>query len=466
MTARKRIVVATPDVLGAQMAGPAIRAWQFATALSAHHEVTLLTSRTSTLSPGEPFEVVALTAGDDPVASLGPVDVWVIQGAILRTFPTIGASAAAVVVDLYDPFHLESIEQSRDRGEQDRLAIVHNETALLNNAMRRGDLFLTASEKQRDFWLGALATLGRINPLTYDEDPSLRALVGVVPFGVQATPPVADGPALRGVMPGIGPDDRVLLWGGGLYNWFDPQTLVRAVDVVRRTHADVRLVFLGGTHPNPAVTAMRAAVETRELADELGLTGRFVFFNEGWVPYEQRGRYFLEADIGVSTHLAHIETAFSFRTRILDYLWAGLPIVATDGDVFSDVITGRGLGRVVPAGDVHALVGALDELLSDDDVRAACAAASATAATDYHWGSALLPLLEFCVAPRRAPDLLDPIAISHLTRPFEQVRGSLTEPGWRGQVTLAKEYLQQGGMGLVARRLVSRSVKLARGQRY
>ncbi len=40
-------------------------------------------------------------------------------------------------------------------------------------------------------------------------------------------------PAIKGVVPGIGPDDKVILWGGGIYNWFDPLTLLRAVDKLR-----------------------------------------------------------------------------------------------------------------------------------------------------------------------------------------------------------------------------------------
>ena len=40
------------------------------------------------------------------------------------------------------------------------------------------------------------------------------------------------------------------------------------------------------------------------------------------MPYDERADYLLDADVGVSTHFPHIETEFSFRTRILDYLWA------------------------------------------------------------------------------------------------------------------------------------------------
>ena len=94
----------------------------------------------------------------------------------------------------------------------------------------------------------------------------------------------------------------------------------------------MRLVFLGMRHPNPLIPEMRMAVAARRLADELGLTGTHVIFNEEWVAYDERQNFLLDADIGVSTHLHHVETDYSFRTRILDYLWASLPIVSTTGD--------------------------------------------------------------------------------------------------------------------------------------
>jgi len=156
------------------------------------------------------------------------------------------------------------------------------------------------------------------------------------------------------------------------------------------------------------VPEMRMAVETRRLSDQLGLTDTHVFFNEGWVAYDDRQNFLLEADIGVSTHLDHVETEFSFRTRILDYLWASLPVVATGGDSFGDVIDAHGVGLTVPPGDVDALEDALFRLLDDADLAAGCRAASAKLAEEYRWSRVLEPLIEFCRAPRRAPDLVDP----------------------------------------------------------
>lgn len=461
---RQRVVVVTPDVLGARMAGPAIRAYQIAGALSVEHDVVLGTTSECTVSGDGRFPVRHLGAAD--VDGLLPrTDVWVVQGNALVSLPAIAASDAVVVVDLYDPYHLEALELSRDLPPGDRSAIVHNATAVLNQAMRRGDAFLAASGKQRDFWLGALASLGRLNPLTYDEDETLTARVMLAPFGIDAEAPAAGEPQLRGVLPGVGPDDTVLVWGGGLYNWFDPLTLVRAVDVVARSRDDVRLVFMGGGgHPNPRLPAQRTAAATLALSDELGLTGRHVIWGTGWVPFERRGSFLLEADIGVSTHLDHVETAFSFRTRILDYLWAGLPVVGTAGDVLAARLTETGAGIAVPPGDVGALADALTAFVTDADRRSAAAGASRELARQLTWDAVLAPLLAFCRAPKRAPDLLDARTRGHVARSLETVRAPKPAPGLRGEVALARAYLRDGGVPLLARRAASRAGKLLRGR--
>jgi glycosyltransferase involved in cell wall biosynthesis len=458
-------VVVTTDTLGAKMAGPAIRAHHFAAALADAHDVQLVTTAACTMDDDPRFRIRAVRDAD--VAELArEADVWVIQGNVLLRHPAIAESDAAIVVDLYDPYHLEGLEHSSSEPMDDRLALVHNAAVALNRSMIRGDYFLVASDKQRDFWLGALAALGRINPLTYDADPRLASMFGPVPFGLDDDPPKHTKPVLRGVVPGIGDDDVVLIWGGGIYNWFDPQTLVRAVHRLSERRSDIRLFFLGAAHPTVTEPGRRTAAETRVLSDELGLTGRRVFFNDGWVPYADRASYLLEADIGVSTHRDQLETEFSFRTRLLDYLWAGLPIVATDGDVFAPVIRERGLGAVVPPGDDAALAEALSALIDDPARRAACVRAAQETGRDYTWTRALAPLVEFCAHPRRAPDLTNPRVRRHLQLPLETVRAPTPgrRGGWRGEIALARDYWTQGGVGLLGRRIATRAGKLLRGR--
>jgi len=65
-----------------------------------------------------------------------------------------------------------------------------------------------------------------------------------VAFGVPDDAPVQRRHALRGAVPGIGARDYVLLWGGGLWNWFDPLTLVRGVALAAEQVPSLRLYFL------------------------------------------------------------------------------------------------------------------------------------------------------------------------------------------------------------------------------
>jgi glycosyltransferase involved in cell wall biosynthesis len=400
---RRSVLVLTDDVLSSSMAGPAIRAWNIAEALAEHHDVRLAsTVRSEASSPrfavcdGTPERLRGIAQGQDVV---------VVQGFTLAKSPWLADLGARVVVDLYDPIHLEILEMARHEPPRRRAEMLQAAVRALALQARVGDFFLAASERQRDLWLGHLAAWGRVNDATYRQDPTLRALIDVAPFGISREPAATTSPALKGRVPGIGPDDVVLLWGGGVYNWFDPVTLVRAVGALRETAPHVRLVFMGTTHPSmadPETAALREAVET---ATALGLLDTAVFFIEGWVPYAQRADFLCDADVGVSTHLDHVETAFSFRTRMLDYLWADLPIVCTSGDTFADLVAEHGIGRVVPPRDADALAEAIADLL-DPAARAACVDRIAAVRESFYWDVAQRPLVDYVADVPRAADLV------------------------------------------------------------
>jgi hypothetical protein len=166
-----------------------------------------------------------------------------------------------------------------------------------------------------------------------------------------------------------------------------------------------------------------------------------VFFNEDWVEYDDRQNYLLESDVGVSTHLDHVETEFSFRTRVLDYLWASLPIVATGGDSLATLIETTGIGTTVPPGDVDALEAALFQMLDDDEFRASCRGEIERIVPTYHWSKVLEPLLEFCRAPARAPDLVDPETAAMVATLQGGMWGHV---GWRADLRKALRFIRRG----------------------
>ena len=195
-----------------------------------------------------------------------------------------------------------------------------------------------------------------------------------------------------------------MIWGGGIWNWLDPLTLIKAAELTRDRLPHLRVVFPVVSVPSPDVLPMRMLGAARNLSDSLDLTGSRVFFGSAWIPHDEFGGVLLEADIGVSLHLESVETRFSFRTRILDYLWAGLPIIATDGDSMADLVRTHDLGAVVRPGDVHAVATALLQLGHEANRRAACAARSRAVADLFRWSVVARPLTDYCAAPYQAPD--------------------------------------------------------------
>lgn len=405
LTTPTRVLIITGDRLSERMAGPAIRCFEMATVLHEAGFVVTLAAMSPPTVHSRGFRVTWTGDYGGIEGLLSDADIVVFQGFVMHAAPQIEEFDGPVVVDLYDPFHLEGMSHRKHELAWQRFATHNSDTAVLNDQLRRGDFFVCASEKQRDLWLGQLSGLKRINPATFDADESLRSLIDVAPFGLPAEAPVkTTHRVLRGVVDGIDEDDFLLVWGGGIYNWFDPLTLISAVGEVARDRPDVKLWFMGNAHPNPDVPKMQMAASAYQLAEELGLLGTHVFFNDGWVDYTRRQDYLLEADVGVSTHYEHLETRYSFRTRILDYIWCELPIIATEGDTLSLQVAQRGLGVAVPPEDVDACAEAIRRLRDDSELYKRCVANLAAVKPEMTWDKALAPLVDFCRNPRRAAD--------------------------------------------------------------
>jgi glycosyltransferase involved in cell wall biosynthesis len=388
----RRVLVVSQDRLDGQVAGTSIRALELARELSKVVPVTVA-------AVGEPPSEVSGV----PCVGYHPQDPSGLRRAldgagVALTLPqwppvmrALRQSGASLIFDLYVPQPLETI--GGFPGARRTLRSTMTEFAIdrFVEALRLGDRFICASEKQRDLWLGAMLAERLIGLDRYDADPSLRSVIDVVPFGLPleaAAPTGGGGP--RDQIPGIAADDEVILWNGGLWPWFDASSAIRAVGLVAERRPGVRLVFMGAASQVPA---QRATERARALARELGLLDRVVFFNDAWVPYEQRADWLLQADCALSMHEDHLETRFAFRTRLLDCFWARVPVVCTGGDELADVIESEGAGAIVGPGDVEAATSALNRVL--DRGRSAYAPALERIAARYRWDVVAAPLVRY-----------------------------------------------------------------------
>ncbi len=381
-----RVALLSSEPIRARMAGIGIRYLEMARRLpAAGVEVVLL-------SPAAPEEAPALPAGATVRCAergrlaelVGDCDAAVAQGQwandLLLEAPTL-----PVAIDLYDPWLVENLHYTSELG----LDPYRNDHASWLLQLSRGDFFLCSGDEQRLFYQGFLAALGRVNPRRVAADPDLQGLIAVVPFGIpDALPPH------RPYLPPRAPGERRLLFGG-LYDWYDPWTALDAFARVAR--AEWRLYFI--RNPNPDGTPQRLWREVEAWCRERGSWGRSVVALD-WIEAERRYDLLRDVDALVATHRPSLETRLSLRTRFLDALAAGCPVVTSEGGAMSRLLVEHQAGWVVPAGDAAALASALEAAAEDREARAGGAR---RLAESFAWQRVLEPLVEFCRQPRRDP---------------------------------------------------------------
>ena len=387
------------------MASPGIRAFHIARVLAENvpgARVTLATASADEIAPASfPFDVIPYAASA-LVKAVRESDIVIGSRYPLYLFPALYTKR--VVLDLFTPYVTERMQLVKWWLRQD--VMFDPQARDLTVQLMLADFILCANLRQRDLYFGMLSSMGRVTPDVYDDDHWLAQLFALAPYGVRPGEPQHTRRVLKGVWPGIGETDTVLIWNGAIIEWYDVETLLRAIHTISQKRSDIKLFFLGTEHPdNPSSTekmqglgsgAQRGAYQ---LSKELGLLDKFVFFNFDWVDYDDTANYLCEADIGVCTYFENLETRFSFRSRFPDLLWAELPMLCTRGDTWADLVTRRPLGVAVPERNEDAIVEAILRLADDSAFREQCRANLREEKEAYRWERVLEGLVGYCSRP-------------------------------------------------------------------
>ena len=116
----------------------------------------------------------------------------------------------------------------------------------------------------------------------------------------------------------------------------------------------------GARSPDPLVPAVARRRPGRASARASSASSDAIEIVD-WVAHDERRARLARADAAVTLDPGGIEARYAFRTRLVDALAAGLPIIATTGELVADEAAARGAGFTVPAGNPDALA----ELLVD-----------------------------------------------------------------------------------------------------
>ena len=410
MPADASLLIVSHEQIGPQMAGPGIRYYQMARVIGAHLPVTLAAPQGS-----QPVAGVTMAFYEDGHwPSLRPLvaqaTTVLLPSDLARLFPELAKSDAVIIIDGYNPLLAEWLATYAAGAAADLRERWADRMRAALPALIMGDLYLCASERQRDWWLGQLEAAGRLNLATYRDDPAFNRLVQLAGYGLEVKAP-NPAPLIRNVWPGIGPDDKLLVWGGGLWPWLDPFSAIRAIPLLQEQWPTLRLIFPGTRHPNPALDGMPTHREAAiALAGELGLLERSVFFGD-WVPYDRWQDLLRECDVAVSLHIDTLETRLAYRSRTLESIAAGIPTVATRGDAMSALLEERRVGIAVDVAGPESVAQGIRRLLAEPP--SARTEHFRLAREALQWERLLAPLIEFVLAPRRAPDRPSGYAAGH-----------------------------------------------------
>jgi glycosyltransferase involved in cell wall biosynthesis len=178
--------------------------------------------------------------------------------------------------------------------------------------------------------------------------------ITVIPNGIEPLPaPTAD---VRAEL-GIGPDDPVV----GTVTVLRPEkaldVLVEAIALLRPRLPSLHLVIAGG---GVEMERLRALVAERGLEQTVHLLGT-------------------RHDVANVLHAVDVAVICSLREgtplALLEYMAAGLPVVATRVGGLPDVVVDGVTGLIVSPGSAPALADALERLLGDPELRAQMGAA-------------------------------------------------------------------------------------------
>lgn len=212
-----------------------------------------------------------------------------------------------------------------------------------------GDFLMTAGQREKYYLLGLLAASKKLSLNTQNKNSSL---IHVIPM----TPPPKP-PKLQEKTIDKKPEELILLIAGAFLPWYDYTTFFKALEILyKKGETNFKVIFMGGNPRDPKFEkTIRKMTETSTLQEKLIYTGL--------VPFKKRANYYLSADVAINIPSPTIEDELSVRTRIVDYLWAQLPIITPARDEYSQIAVNNGAGFIYEAANPVSLAKTIETVM-------------------------------------------------------------------------------------------------------
>jgi glycosyltransferase involved in cell wall biosynthesis len=401
---------------------PGLRTWQFASALAGDdHDVTLIARRYSESYCDDMADVVERNHGGVRVLLVSD-SVFMTSDLIqqehdaLRPHCIVAATMLPAVravdvatdrpvwVDLFGHLMAEGQAKAAVYDDDHLLGFYYQAACrVLDNA----DVFSTISWAQQHAVVGELGLRGRLSKAAVGYE-----FVSRVPLGVDSRELVWVGPAFRGT--DVPSDAFVVLWSGGYNTWCDIETLFAGLEEAMRRNPRIWFVSTGG---ELKVQDELTYARFRSMADSSALKERFVF--RGWLPGAALINYYLEANVGINVDKNIYEVRLGTKSRIYEWLRAGLVPVTTRVCELSYQLDRAGLGFTFPPGRPDKLTDLLVQAAETPDGVAAMSQRARRFAAEYlSPGRTARALRRWVKHPVQAPDRGSRLHLEEEVEPF------------------------------------------------
>lgn len=269
------------------------------------------------------------------------------------------------------------------------------------DVLKTGDVFSTCGLPQKHALIGQLSMIGRLTRHAFGYEFAHPIQPGAPP----RREPVARGVKRQLLSPsqtGIADDDWVLLWCGGYNTWTDVDTLFQALEHAMARTPKLHYVSVGANTyeaPNNVYARLGAMIERSPHRARYHLLG--------WRPWQEIAGFYRESDAGINIDAFHYETLYGTRTRLVDMIGAGLPVITTLGPELAEILAAENAALTFKIGDWRGLVDHIVTLAGDRaQTQAMSAAAQACAAGRLSFDATTQVLRDWVRAPQAAPDKL------------------------------------------------------------
>lgn len=269
----------------------------------------------------------------------------------------------------------------------------------MKEVLRKGDIYSTCGNPQSYALVGELAITGRLTRQTFGYEFTRVVLPGSPPTGLASGQISMDWPESSQIKA----DDFSVLWCGGYNTWTDVETLFRGLEWAVERDSTIQFVSLGASTYDSADNSYSKFLNMIKASPH-----NQQYHMLGWQPWEEIGRYYGLCKVGLSIDALHYETLLGTRTRLVEMIAAGLPVITSVGTELSYLLQGYGAALTFEIGDWQALGEEILVLAKSPHKHGDMAQQALNCARDrFSFSKTTIPILEWVENPQRAPDRVE-----------------------------------------------------------